>query len=132
MKKLFLLTIFILSYLVSYGEDIHSHTGIEVKSIVLQSDGSYAVELCNTNTRYSKYYGQLTVRPYYIFDWYLSYKGERVSDYFNAKVRVEESVTKTVFAWPDEVPKGHERYVTVQFGREPARVNIPRDRRDDW
>ena len=73
--------------------------------------------------------------------WYLSYKGKRVSDYFNTlvggrHVKLTETggigaanggASQTVFAWPGEVPKEHEMYVTVQLGKEPEK----KDRRDN-
>ena len=64
------------------------------------------------------------------FDVYLSYKGKRVSDYYSFGAPPGcnyGSASRTVTVWPDEVPEGHEKYVTVQTGREPAK----RDRRDD-
>lgn len=91
-------------------------------SITPQSDGSYLVVTAPTSKPSS-------------FEWYLSYKGKRVSDYYKS-VFLRESVfadaitwsqSVKVWAWPDEVPVGHEKYVTVQLGREP-RV---KDRRDD-
>ena len=99
----------------------HSHVGIVVNSITPQGGGSYAVELYNAN------YNDEDCYTSYAFDWYLSYKGKRVSDYYSSTIRCRKTKLCTVRCWPDEVPRGYESYVTVQFGREQA----PRDRRDD-
>ena len=61
------------------------------------------------------------------FDFYLSYKGKRVSDYYHSTIRSCDKRTIEAVAWPDEVPKGNEKFVTVQLGKEPAK----KDRRDD-
>lgn len=100
---------------------ISSSQGINVRSIEASYDGSYLVALSNSNRGNQ---GEITS---YSFEWYLSYKGRRVSDYFQETIRCGQSSSRTVYCWPGEVPLGNERYVTVQFGREPAR----RDRRDD-
>jgi hypothetical protein len=68
--------------------------------------------------------------------FYLSYSGKRVSDYYANRVpagygdmiygwRYGELIINAI-PWPNTVPKGNEKYVTVQLGRE-----IHRDRRDD-
>lgn len=100
---------------------ISSSQGINVRSIEASYDGSYLVTLSNSNRGNQ---GEITS---YSFEWYLSYKGKRVSDYFQETIRCGQSSSRTVYCWPGEVPLGNERYVTVQLGREPAR----RDRRDD-
>ena len=100
---------------------ISSFQGINVRSIGASYDGSYSVTLSNSNRGNQ---GEITS---YSFEWYLSYKGRRVSDYYQETIRCGQSSSRTVYCWPGEVPSGSERYVTVQFGREPAR----RDRRDD-
>jgi len=61
------------------------------------------------------------------FDFYLSYKGKRVSDHYHMRFCVSGRHGTNAITWPDEVPKGHERYVTVQLGREPAK----KDHRDN-
>ena len=99
----------------------NSHDGIDVSSITPKTDGSYSVELFNSN------YNNGNEIVTYAFEWYLSYKGKRVSDYYKSAIRNRKSEQKTVWAWPDEVPRGNEQYVTVQFGKEPP----VRDRRDD-
>ena len=99
-----------------------SHSGI-VSSITPQSDGSYLVSLFNSN-----YNDDGNTRTSHHFYWYLSYKGKRVSDYYNNTIRCRKSEEVAAFAWPNEVPKGNERYVTVQLGKEPR----PKDRRDDY
>lgn len=104
-----------------------SSSGIEVSSITYQSDGSYHIVLYNTN--YNDPYDGVSYYTSYNFEWYLSYKGKRVSDYFQSTIRCRKNVDKYVYAWPNEVPRGYERYVTVQFGREQQRVY--KDRRDD-
>lgn len=140
MKKVFLLIYTIIFLIPSYGQaysgisiagveyNVHySHTGIEVSSITPQPGGSYKVNMYNTN--YSDPYDGVSYQTSYTFDWYLSYKGKRVSDYFKSTIRCRKSEEKTVYAWPDEIPSGYERYVTIQFGKEP--VKIIKDRRDD-
>lgn len=104
-----------------------SSSGIDVRSITYQSDGSYRVILCNTN--HNDPYDGVWYYTSYNFEWYLSYKGKRVSDYFQSTIRCMENEDKYVYAWPNEVPRGYERYVSVQFGREQNMVN--KDRRDD-
>lgn len=61
------------------------------------------------------------------FEYYLSYKGKRVSDYKKANSNYQHYFTSKCYTWPDAVPKGYEKYVTVQIGREP----VKKDRRDD-
>lgn len=100
---------------------ISSKEGISVSSVTPKQDNSYEVVLYNNNRGTS---GNITS---YSFEWYLSYKGERVSDYYQETIRCWQSSSRTVYCWPGEVPSGDERYVTVQLGREPAK----RDRRDD-
>ena len=90
----------------------NSHDGIDVRSITPKADGSYSIELFNTNHNN----GNEIVT--YAFEWYLSYKGKRISDYYKSAIRTRKSEQKTVWAWPDEVPRGNERHVTVQFGKE--------------
>ena len=97
-----------------------SFSGIEVRAIEVQGDGSYSVELFNSN------YGSSREVITNSFEWYLSYKGKRVSDYFKSSIRGRYTSIKTVWAWPNEVPKGYEKYVTVQFGRD-----VKKDYRDD-
>lgn len=99
----------------------NSHVGIDVKSITPQDNGSYYVVLFNSNSNH----GNDVITN--SFEWYLSYKGKRVSEYFSSLIPARKYENKTVWVWPDEVPKGYENYVTIQFGREP-RV---KDRRDD-
>ena len=98
---------------------ISSSEGITVISITPNQDGAYTVVLFNGNRGY--------IEVAYNFEWYLSYKGKRVSDYYQESIHCTKSLSKTVYAWPDEIPEGNEKYVTVQFGRRPA----IRDRRDD-
>lgn len=98
-----------------------STNGISVNSITTNYDGSYTVNLSNDNG------GSLGYVISYSFEWYLSYKGKRVSDYFQEVIECGLSSTRKVYCWPDEVPSGNEKYVTVQLGREPAK----RDPRDD-
>lgn len=99
-----------------------SHSGIEVSSITPQSDGSYLVTLYNTN-----HHDDGNTRTSYHFTWYLSYKGKRVSDYYANTISCRKSASVTAYAWPGYVPRGNERYVTAQLGKEPR----PKDRRDD-
>ncbi len=100
---------------------VSSKEGISVTSVTPNQDKSYTVVLKNNNTNAV---GEIKS---YCFDWYLSYKGKRVSDYFQETIRCGKTATKQVYCWPGEVPSGYERYVTVQLGREP----VKKDRRDD-
>lgn len=100
---------------------ISSTEGIGVSSTTPNQNNSYNV-VFNNNNRCNQ--GEITS---YSFEWYLSYKGKRVSDYYQETIRCGQSASRTVYAWPSEVPSGNERYVTVQLGREPMK----RDRRDD-
>ena len=61
------------------------------------------------------------------FKFYLSYKGKRISEYQSANSNYKYTFTYKCYAWPGMVPKGNEKYVTVQIGTEPKK----RDRRDD-
>lgn len=105
----------------------YSFLGMEVKSIQPQNDDFYMITFYNTN--YNDPYDGVSYRTSYSFEWYLSYNGKRVSDYYRSTIRCRNEETKNVYAWPAKVPKGHEKYVTVQFGREPR--EIKKDRRDD-
>ena len=60
------------------------------------------------------------------FEYYLSYKGKRVSDYKSINSNYQHYFTSKCYVWPDAVPKGNEKYVTVQIGREPMKKD-PRD-----
>lgn len=100
---------------------VSSKEGIGITSVTPNQDKSYTVVLKNNNTNAV---GEIKS---YCFDWYLSYKGKRVSDYFQETIRCGRTATRQVYCWPGEVPSGYERYVTVQLGREP----VKKDRRDD-
>ena len=100
---------------------VSSKEGISVTSVTPNQDKSYTVVLKNNNTNAV---GEIKS---YCFDWYLSYKGKRVSDYFQETIRCGRTATRQVYCWPGEVPSGYERYVTVQLGKEP----VKKDRRDD-
>lgn len=101
---------------------VESISGIEVSAVIPQADGSYEVTLYNSNRDGYSYSEIIT----YSFEWYLSYKGKRCSDYYKSAIREGKKASKKVFAWPGVVPSGNERYVTVQLGREPK----ARDYRD--
>lgn len=60
------------------------------------------------------------------FKFYLSYKGKRISDYKLANSNYKYTFIYKCYAWPNIVPKGHEKYVTVQIGNEPTEKD-PRD-----
>ena len=60
------------------------------------------------------------------FKFYLSYIGKRVSEYQSANSNYKYTFTYKCYAWPDMVPKGYEKYVTVQIGNEPRKKD-PRD-----
>lgn len=100
---------------------VSSKEGIGITSLTPNPNKSYTVVLTNHNRSAQ---GEIQSN---CFDWYLSYKGERVSDYFQETIRCGKSSTRTVYCWPGKVPTGYEQYVTVQLGREPMK----RDRRDD-
>ena len=99
---------------------INSKEGIVVQSVSANTDKSVTVTLLNTN------YDRENERNTYTFEWYLSYKGKRVSDYYNEAVRCKYTATRKVYVWPGEVPNGYEKYVSVQLGREPRKKD-PRD-----
>lgn len=141
MKKIILSFLFICSGFYGYGQAYkpisisraeynthNSYSGIDINGITPQADGSYMVEFYNTN--YNDPYDGVSYYTSYSFEWYLSYKGKRVSDYYKSTIRCRKSESKSVYSWPNEVPKGYERYVTVQFGRE--QVKVYKDRRDDF
>lgn len=99
---------------------IKSKEGIVVQNTTVNTDKSITVTLLNTNTDGDN------SRDTYTFEWYLSYKGKRVSDYYNEAIRCKRTASRTVFVWPEEVPNGNEKYITVQLGREPRKKD-PRD-----
>ena len=100
---------------------IKSNEGIVVQSTTVNDDKSITVTFMNSN------YNNDGERNTYNFEWYLSYKGKRVSDYYTEAIRCRQTGSRTVFYWPNTVPAGHEKYVSVQLGREPRK----KDRRDD-
>lgn len=99
---------------------INSKDGIVVQNVSANTDKSVTVTFMNTN------YDRENERNTYTFEWYLSYKGKRVSDYYNEAVRCKHTTSRTVYIWPGEVPNGYEKYVSVQLGREPRKKD-PRD-----
>lgn len=130
MKKSLLIITFILVTTLAYGQAYHpiriapleynthtSHVGIKA-TITPATDGSYDVVLYNSNRNDDG------CRTSYYFTWYLSYKGKKVSDYYENTIGCGASASVSIYAWPNEVPQGYEKYVTVQFGRY-------KDRRDD-
>lgn len=104
-----------INVVVSEEVTITSSDGILVQSITPNKDKSFTVTFYNTNANYPR------ERDTYTFDWYLSYKGRRVSDYYTEAVRCKSTKSKDVYCWPGEVPSGYEKYVTVQLGREPEK-----------
>lgn len=102
---------------------IDSFQGISVTSLSYsQASGSYTVTLMNNN------YNRTDEKNSYFFDWYLSYKGKRVSDYYSSTIFCRQTETRNkIYTWPSSVPSGHEKYVTLQFGKEKPK----KDRRDD-
>ena len=103
-----------------------SHSGVIVKSIVVNNDKSLTVTFKNEN--HSNYNSTGTYETY-VFEWYLSYKGKRISDYYSDAIRCDKEGSHTVYFWPGEVSNGNEKYVTVQFRQEDS--VIQKDRRDD-
>lgn len=101
---------------------IKSFQGIAVSSLSYNQAKGYTITLKNNNYNRS---GEINS---YYFDWYLCYKGKRVSDYFSSTINCRREETRTnIYTWPSSVPSGHEKYVTVQFGKEKPK----KDRRDD-
>lgn len=98
--------------------DYESSEGIQAQ-IKPEGDG-YSITLFNSN------YNDSNDFTTYTFKWYLCYKGNRVSDYHQERMKCRDTEKKVVYAWPGEVPRGNEKYVTIQFGEEPRK----KDRRD--
>ncbi|MBQ9472822.1 MAG: hypothetical protein IJU81_00265 [Bacteroidales bacterium] len=105
---------------------VSSHDGITVQGTTVNPDKSLTVTFKNNNSNNYDSSGEIKT---YSFEWYLSYKGKRVSDYFTDAIRCGKTDSHTVHLWPGEVPTGYEKYVTVQLGRE--RKPIQKDRRDN-
>lgn len=105
---------------------INSHDGIIVQGTTVNQDKSITVTFKNENSNNYDSSGEIRT---YSFEWYLSYKGKRISDYYTDAVRCGKTASRTVHFWPGEVPVGHEKYITIQLGRE--RQTRERDRRDD-
>lgn len=101
---------------------VNSHQGILVENTIVNQDKSITITFRNANSDYGS--GEVVT---YSFEWYLSYKGKRISDYYTEAIRCGQKNSHTVLYWPGEVPNGNEKYITVQLGREPKK----RDRRDD-
>lgn len=99
---------------------IKSQEGIVVQSTTVNDNKSITVTFMNSN------YNNDGERTTYNFEWYLSYKGKRVSDYYTEAIRCRQTGSRTVYYWPNTVPAGHEKYVSVQLGREPRKKD-PRD-----
>lgn len=97
---------------------VYTTNGIEVKTVTYNQGDSYTVGLKNSNYCNS---GEVTSNE---FEWYLSYKGKRISDYYKETLRCNNSTTRKVYCWPGEVPVGNEKYVSVQLGKQ-------KDSRDD-
>ena len=105
---------------------VSAQNGISINKIEVNvdkngiPDGSYSVTFRDNTVRYL---GQDYPNN---FTWYLSYKGKRVSDYYHSTATSMSSFTVKAVAWPDEIPKGNEKFVTAQLGKEPTK----NDRRD--
>lgn len=106
---------------------VSAQDGISINGIKVNvdqngvSDGTYNVTFRDNTVRY------LGDDHPNNFTWYLSYKGKRVSDYYYNSATSMSSFSIKAVAWPNEVPKGNEKFVTAQLGKEPAK----KDRRDD-
>ena len=138
MKKLFLFSLLIFSFFTVVGRSayqtinvirpeyvtVKSYQGIIVESTSVNPDKSISVVLKNSNTCDDSEIAT------YTFEWYLSFKGKRISDYYSSAVRCNKSETKTVYFWPDTVKARQEKYITVQLGREPQKP-VKKDPRDD-
>lgn len=133
MKKVFVLYLFIgilsfsnaqayvpINIVPTENATINSKEGIVIQDFSVNADKSVTVTFLNTN------HNRENMRDTYTFEWYLSYKGKRVSDYHVEAVRCKRTKSRTVYIWPGEVPKGYEKYVSVQLGREPRKKD-PRD-----
>lgn len=105
-------------------ETINSTQGILVQNTAVNQDKSITVTFKNVNSSNYDNSGEIIT---YSFEWYLSYKGKRVSDYYTDALRCGKTTSHTVYIWPGEVPSGYEKYITVQLGKEPKKT----DRRDD-
>lgn len=105
---------------------VKSHDGILVQGTILNKDKSITVTFKNENASNYDTSGEIKT---YSFDWYFSYKGKRISDYYTDAARCGKTVSHTAHFWPSTVPTGYEKYITVQLGRE--RKPIKKDRRDD-
>ena len=98
-----------------------SSVGIYVRAVIYdQSMDTYRVYFVNAN------HNDTDCITTYSFDWYLSYNGKRVSDYYKSVIKCQEGDIRCVKTWVKAVPLGNESYVSVQFGRE-----VYKDRRDD-
>ena len=115
---------FAITIIPSQYETVKSHDGIIVKNITINDDKSLTIIFENANSSNYNTTGTYVTNA---FEWYLSYKGKRVSDYYTEAIRCGQKSSHTVLYWPGEVPNGNEKYITVQLGREPKK----RDRRDD-
>lgn len=102
---------------------LYAQSDVSVSKIERNTDGSYKVSFVDNSNVYLSDHNETA------FIWYLSYKGKRVSDYFHSNSNGYRSFWKAGFAWPDEVPVGHEKYVTAQIGKESE--SIHKDSRDD-
>ena len=107
-------------------ETINSTQGILVKGTTINPDKSVTVLFENINGNNYNNSGEVIT---YAFEWYLSYKGKRVSEYYTDAIRCGRTTSHTVYIWPEEVPNGNEKFITVQLGREQKK--IPKNRRDD-
>ena len=104
--------------------EVESEKGIAVQSTTVNSDKSITATFYNRNMDYYSEENNKKYKYIYVFKWYLSYKGKRVSDYYTEEIRCQQTASRTVYIWPDEVPSGNEKYVTVQLGLEPQREGI--------
>lgn len=99
-------------------------SAISVESIIPISgdENAYEIKFCDSQNvdRAVEQYATA-------FKFYLSYKGKRVSDYKTANSNYQFRFSCKCYIWPDMVPRGYEKYVTVQIGEEPKKT----DRRDD-
>ena len=69
---------------------VSSKEGISVSSVTPNQDKSYTVVLKNNNTN------DVGEIKSCCFEWYLSYKGKRVSDYYQETIRCGKTATKQV------------------------------------
>lgn len=125
MKKFLVLGLMLFGFSTLFAIEyvkVASYQGVVVENTTVNADKSITIDFKNSSPC------EIPEIATYTFEYYLSFKGKRISDYYNAAVRCKGHKTYTVYFWPDTVKAGQEKYITVQFGREQPK----RDPRDDY